>query len=118
MEKRKTSRVGPYVAPCKIASEATRISAYVLDLSQSGAHVSSKRSPPGPGAGVTLELRLAGSLSASKISAVVRWVQPPFGGGGGMYHFGLGFDALDAETAKVLDAVLEDFRRRAAELAR
>jgi hypothetical protein len=34
-----------------------------------------------------------------------------------MYHFGLGFQDLDEATSKALEAVLEEFRRRAAELS-
>lgn len=117
MEKRKTPRVGPYVTPCKLATAAGRLSGYVLDLSPRGAQVSCKQPPPDAGSPVTLELRLGSSASASRIGASIRWVQPPFGGGGGMHHCGLVFDQLDAETASALEAALREFRRRAAELA-
>jgi hypothetical protein len=116
MEKRKTPRVGPYVTPCKIATDDGRTSGYLLDLSQRGAQISSGAAPPGPGSAVTLEVKLGAAVS-SKIRAVIRWVQPPFDGPGGMYHFGVGFEDVDADTRKLLDAILEDFRRRAADLA-
>jgi len=44
----------------------------------------------------------------------VRWVQPSSRGG---FVFGVSFDSIAGEEQKILEGVIEEFRRRAAQLA-
>jgi len=49
-----------------------------------------------------------------RISATVRWVQPSKRGG---HVFGVSFDGIRPEEQKVVDSVVAEFRRRAAQIA-
>jgi hypothetical protein len=49
-----------------------------------------------------------------RLPATVRWGQPSPRGG---FVFGMSFDGIHPEEQKILDGVIEEFRRRAAQLA-
>src|SRR5262249_17311534 len=115
-EKRRTPRIQPYVAPCRIVHGAHRFPAYLADLSTLGARISSDVGPPEPGATVVIEVRFGRQVRFSKLHAEVKWVRP--GSGAGEPHlFGLTFTGVKAEEQRVLEAVVEEFRKRAEQLA-
>ncbi len=111
-EKRETPRIQPFVASCHVVDGTRRYAAYLTDLSLAGARISCEAAPPQPEAWVILEVRLGRPPSRVRLQAQVRWV----GLGRGTHHFGVTFH-LDQEGQRTLTAVLEEFHRRASELA-
>jgi len=111
-EKRETPRIAPFVTSCHVVDGARRYSAYLTDLSLSGARVSCEAPPPLPEAWIVLEVRLGRAASRVRLQAQVRWV----GLGRSDHHFGVTFH-LDEEGQRTLAAVVDEFHRRAAELA-
>ena len=49
-----------------------------------------------------------------RLPATVRWGKPSQRGG---FVFGMSFDGIGPDEQRVLDGVIEEFRRRAAQLA-
>ena len=111
-DKRETPRIQPFVASCHVVDGARRYGAYLTDLSLSGARVSCDAPPPQPEAWIVLEVRLGRPPSRVRLQAQVRWV----GLGRSAHHFGVTFP-LDQEGQRTLAAVVDEFQRRAAELA-
>jgi PilZ domain-containing protein len=111
-EKRETPRIAPFVASCHVVDGARRYSAYLTDLSLTGARISCEAAPPIPEAWITLEVRLGRPPSRVRLQAQVRWI----GLGRDTHHFGVTFH-LDDEGQRTLAAVVDEFHRRAAELA-
>ena len=112
-EKRKTPRIQPFVAPCLVVDHARRIPAYVTDLSPRGARVACDGEPPLVGAAVVIEVRIGRKISRSRLPAVVKWARP---GPRGIHLFGLTFEGVAGEEQRHLEAVVEEFRRRAAQI--
>lgn len=112
-EKRKTHRIQPFVAPCRVVAGARAVSGYLTDLSEAGARVTCEAEPPAPEAAVTLELRIGRVAARSRVAARVAWVKAHERGA----VFGLSFADLDPEQKKALKAVVAEFRRLAAEIA-
>ena len=100
------------MASCHVVDGTRRYAAYLTDLSLAGARISCDASPPQPEAWVFLDVRLGRPPSRVRLQAQVRWV----GLGRGTHHFGVTLH-LDHEGQRTLAAVLEEFHRRAAELA-
>jgi hypothetical protein len=113
-EKRRTPRIQPYVVPCRVVRGRRRFVAYVTDLSPRGGRVACDVDPPAPGTRVVLEVRIARRVSHSRLPAVVKWTRA---GPKGSHTFGLTFQKVSAEAKRALEAVLEDFRRLAAQIA-
>lgn len=113
-EKRRTPRIQPFVVPCRIVMGAHRLSAYVTDLGLGGGRVHCDGEAPDPGTLVTLEVRIGRRVAHSRIPAVVKWAKRAPRGG---HDFGLTFEGLPAEDGKALQAVVDEFHRRAAQLA-
>jgi PilZ domain-containing protein len=111
-EKREAARIQPFVASCHVVDGIRRYAAYLTDLSLAGARVSCDATPPRPEAWIVLEVRLGRTPSRVRLQAQVRWV----GLGRSAHHFGVTFH-LDEEGQRTLAAVVEEFHRRAAELA-
>jgi PilZ domain len=111
-EKREGLRIQPFVASCHVVDGTRRYAAYLTDLSLTGARVSCEAQPPQPEAWITLEVRLGRPPSRVRLQAQVRWV----GLGRSSHHFGVTFH-LDHEGQRTLAAVVDEFQRRAAELA-
>jgi hypothetical protein len=112
-EKRKTLRLQPFVAPCRVLTGDRGISGYLTDLSEAGARVTCDVEPPGDGSAVTLELRIGRVAARSRLSAQVEWVKAQEGGS----LFGLSFAGLPAGQQNALKAVVAEFRRLASEIA-
>jgi hypothetical protein len=111
-EKRESLRIQPFVASCHVVDGTRRYAAYLTDLSLTGARISCDAQPPQPEAWITLEVRLGRPPSRVRLQAQVRWV----GLGRSSHHFGVTFH-LDQEGQRTLAAVVDEFQRRAAELA-
>lgn len=111
-EKREGLRIQPFVASCHVVDGTRRYAAYLTDLSLTGARISCDAQPPQPEAWITLEVRLGRPPSRVRLQAQVRWV----GLGRSSHHFGVTFH-LDHEGERTLAAVVDEFQRRAAELA-
>jgi hypothetical protein len=115
-EKRRTPRIQPFVAPCQVVSGETRTAGYVTELSLEGARVSCDADPPPIDAAVVLEVRLPRQPARSRLSGRVKWARAAEEGKRG-HVFGVTFEGLGAEEQANVAAVLEEFRRLAAELA-
>jgi hypothetical protein len=113
-EKRKTPRIAPFVVPCRVVDRGHRLSGYLTDLSAQGARVSCGATAPEEGSSVVLEVRLGSGTRHSRLDAEVKWVRSEGGGTG--HVFGLTFAKVSPEQQRMLESVVEEFRRRAAEL--
>jgi hypothetical protein len=112
-EKRKAPRIQPYVAPCRVAHGSRRIPGYLTDLSRLGARVACDEAPPALGEAVVLEVRFSRRAVHSPLPAVVKWSRPP-GLPDEVFVVGLTFSGVSADDQRVLEGVLDEFRRRAA----
>lgn len=111
-EKRRTPRIQPYLAPCRVIVGEARVPGYVTDLSLRGARVRSEDEPPTADTSVILEMRLGGGIAHSRLSARVKWMRATDEG----YTFGVVFEALAEEAEEALRTVLDEFKKRAAAL--
>lgn len=110
---RKAARIQPFVAPCRCAVGDARLPGFLTDISVSGGRVHADAEPPAVGSAVVLEVRFGRKATHLSIPGTVRWARADARGG---FVFGLSFDEVGPEAHKVLEAVLEEFRRRAASL--
>jgi PilZ domain-containing protein len=117
-DKRRTPRIQPFVAPCRVLEEPgpRGLTGYLTDLSPRGAQVATQGLPPVPEVAVVLEVRLGADAAATRLPARVKWVRAAEHGD--WHAFGLVFEAVSPEEQRLLDAVVDDFRRRAAQLDR
>jgi hypothetical protein len=113
-DKRRTPRMQPFVVPCRIVLGMHRLSAYITDLSLGGGRVHADGEVPNPGTLVTLEVRIGKRVAHSRIPAVVKWSQAATKGG---QDFGLTFEGLSPGDQKALQTVVDEFHRRAAQIA-
>jgi hypothetical protein len=116
-EQRRTPRIQPFVAPCRVLEEPgpRPLAGYLTDLSTRGAQVSTQALPPPPEAAVVLEVRLGSEPTVTRLTARVKWARAAEHGD--WHTFGLTFEGADAAELRVLEAVVEDFRRRAAQVS-
>ena len=113
-EKRQTQRIQPFVAPCRYVLGEERFPGFLTDISEKG-DASTRRSSP----------RRSGRPSRWKCGWVARRrlsASPPPSAGrgrrrGGGFLFGLLFEGVGPEEQKALDAVVDEFRRRAASIS-
>jgi PilZ domain-containing protein len=115
-EKRRTERIAPFVAPCRIAKprSRTRLAAYLTDLSLRGGRIHCDAGAPARGAAVIVEMRVAGQVTHLRLTGAVKWVRSAARGG---HDFGFTFGRLAPGARQALEAVLGNFRRRAAQIA-
>jgi PilZ domain-containing protein len=114
-EKRRTQRIQPFVAPCRVLEGSRRLVGYLVDLSPQGAQVATQGTLPAVHAQVVLEVRLGRGVFHSRLPAQVLWVRGE-GPGPGTKSFGLSFGRLSSEERQALEAVVEEFRRKASQL--
>lgn len=112
-EKRHTPRIQPFVAPCRYVLGEARTPAFLTDLSERGGRIQTDVVPPAVGETLTVEARLGQRAVPLQLPATVRWARPSPRGG---HVFGLSFHGVPPEDQAVLDAVVEEFRRRAASI--
>lgn len=113
-DKRETPRIQPFVASCHVVDGTRRFAAYVTDLSVKGVRVTCEAPPPRPEAWIVLEVRLGRSGARIRLQGQVRWVGS--GRAGSAHQFGITFQGLDAAGQAAVAEVVEEFRRRAAQL--
>ena len=114
-EKRRTPRIQPFVAPCQVVDGERRTAAYVTELSLEGARVACDADPPALESPVVLEVRLPRQAARSRIAGRVKWAQPAEGRKG--CAFGVTFEGMGEDERASVAAVLDEFRRLAAELS-
>jgi len=114
MEKRGAPRIPPFVASCRYVVGEARAAGILSDLSRSGARVHSGGDGPSPGAEVVVEVKLGRQATHVRIPGIVRWSRAAERGGS---VFGLSFDGIGPAEQQIVDDVIEEFRRRAAQLA-
>jgi len=112
-EKRTTPRIQPYIVPCLLIDGDRRVAGYMTDLSSRGGRAACESRPPEAGALVLLELRIGRQVEPSRIKAAVKWVRR---GARGMQAVGLRFERVPPAERKALEALVEEFRRRVAEI--
>jgi hypothetical protein len=112
-EQRRTPRIQPFVAPCRVIAGRAALTGYLTDLSQAGARIHCETSPPSVDSEVTLELRIGRVPARSRLAARVEWAKP----GPPSASFGLSFAAIPPEQQMALEAVVAEFRRLADEIA-
>jgi hypothetical protein len=113
-EKRHSQRIQPFVAACRYVVGGQRIPGFLTDLSSGGARIHSDIEGPTVGTTITVEVRMGRQATHVRLPATVRWGQPSPRGG---FVFGMSFEGIRPEDQKILDGVIEEFRRRAAQLA-
>jgi len=112
-EKRQTQRIQPFVAPCRYVLGDRRFPGFLTDISERGGRVHTEAEPPAPGTTLVVEARLGRQAVHLRIPGTVRWSRPAPRGG---FLFGMSFDGIGPEETKILDAVVDEFRRRAASI--
>jgi len=112
-DKRKTRRIEPYLAPCRIVVGRRHLSGYVTNLSVRGARVYSDEKPPRVGQRLTLELRLRMRVAKHRLRAEARWVRTA-SDVTGLHSFGVSFKGLTSAERQTVESVLVEFRERAA----
>ena len=115
-EKRKTPRIQPYVAACRILDGERRLPGYVTDLSSRGARVTCEPEAPAVGQVVVVEVRFA-RRGRARLSGRVQWRRPLLHPSKG-FDFGVTFEGLQAGDQELLEAVVRDRQRQAEQLAR
>jgi hypothetical protein len=113
-ERRRAPRIKPFVARCTLRVGTRSLAGYMTDLSLEGAQVSAAGVPPAAGSTLALEVRLVPAAGHSRLPARVLWVRPRESGG---FSAGLSFAELGVAEQRALQAVVEEYQRRAAELA-
>jgi len=112
-EKRKALRIQPFVAPCRYVLGEQRFPGFLTDLSTRGGRVATDSEPPAIGAALVVEARLGRQTTHVRLPGVVRWARHSPRGG---FLFGVSFDRISPDAQKVLDGIVEDFRRWAAQI--
>jgi len=115
-EKRKVGRIQPFVVSCRVLDEGRVLTGYLMELSTGGARVSCEDEPPALGSAMVLEVRLGKEVPQSRVTVEVKWVRlrsDP----GGHHTFGVDFRGVSPEEEKVIKSIVEEFKRRAAELS-
>jgi hypothetical protein len=114
-DKRKTRRIEPYLAACRILVGRRRLSGYVTNLSERGARVYCDEKPPRVGQSVILEIRFRTGVPYSRLRAEARWVRMA-SDVTGFHSFGASFRGLKPGERRAVAGVLVEFRKRAAML--
>ena len=112
-EKRQDPRIQPFVAACRYVQGERRVAGFLTDLSRAGARIHADVEGPGKGTAIVVEVRMGRVATHVRLPATVRWGQPSSRGG---FVFGVSFDGIGSEEQKLLDGVIEEFRRRASQL--
>jgi PilZ domain-containing protein len=112
-ERRRSPRITPFVARCRLLVGSKSRTGYLTDLSVEGARVTSA-SPLAVGSALVLEVRLSPRHAQSRLPARVLWTQPAEEGA---VALGLAFGDMGEADRRALHEVVEEYRRRAQELA-
>jgi hypothetical protein len=116
-EKRRTPRIQPYVVPCRLTlADGRQVGGHVTDLSSQGAQVAADGDPPEAGSQLLIEIRLRRSALWPRAHAEVKWLRPA-DQAGAPFTCGLTFVDLAPEAQALIEAALDEFRKRAALLS-
>jgi hypothetical protein len=110
---RQIQRIQPFVAPCRYVIGDRRLPGFLTDLSERGGRIHTEAEPPAAGTTLTVEARLGRQAVPVRIPATVRWTRPSPRGG---FVSGVSFEGIGPDEQKVLEGVVEEFRRRAASI--
>jgi hypothetical protein len=110
---RQTQRIQPFVAPCRYVLGEERFPGFLTDISEKGGRIHTEVEPPPVGTALAVEARLGKQATPLRLPATLRWARPAPRGG---FVFGVSFDGVGPEEQKALDAVVDEFRRRAASI--
>jgi hypothetical protein len=113
-KKRENERIQPFVAACRYVVGDQRFPGFLTNLSPTGARLHSDTEGPPVGTSLTVEVRMGRQATHIRLPATVRWGQPSPRGG---FVFGVSFADVGAGEQRILEGVIEEFRRRAAQLA-
>jgi hypothetical protein len=113
-EKRHTQRIQPFVAPCRYVLGEERLPGFLTDISERGGRIHTEVEPPAVGTALTVEARLGRKATPLRLPGTVRWSRPAPRGG---FLFGLLFEGVSPEEQAALEAVVDEFRRRAASIS-
>lgn len=111
--RRRSQRIQPFVAPCRYVVAEERVAGFLTDLSREGGRVTTDAEPPPVATPIVVELRVPRQPLALRLAATVRWAGPSERGG---FVFGVSFDRAGADERKALEALVDDFLRRAASI--
>jgi hypothetical protein len=112
-DKRRTQRIQPFVAPCRYVLAEERIPGFLTELSVRGGRVHTEAEPPTVGTVLTVEVRLGRQATHVRVPAIVRWTRPVPRGG---FLSGVSFDGIGPEEQRIVEGVVDQFRRRAASI--
>lgn len=112
-QKRQALRIQPFVAPCRYLSGEQRLPGFLTDLSSRGGRLHTDFEPPAADERITVEVRLGRKATHVRLRCAVAWVKPSPRGG---HVFGVSFEGNGPDEQQAVDAVVEEFRRRAASL--
>ena len=110
---RQIQRIQPFVAPCRYVIGEKRLPGFLTDLSERGGRIHTETEPPAAGTRLTVEARLGRQAVPVRIPATVRWARPSPRGG---FVSGVSFEGIGPDEQKILEGVVEEFRRRAASI--
>ena len=101
-EKRRTPRIQPFLARCKVIDGEKSFAAYLTDISTRGARVSSNGSLSPGAQTVVIEVRFGRRTAVSRLPARVQWRKP---------------GRKRGEGEALLEWVVREFQKRASLLA-
>ena len=113
-EKRKASRIEPFVVPCRVLHKMRRLAGHLVDLSVRGARLASEEVLPKTGSRIVIEAKLGASV-AMRLNGEVKWVRKigrPLAG----QMAGITFRGMTEKQQHAVEFALYEFRRRAAAL--
>jgi hypothetical protein len=113
-EKRQAPRIQPFVASCRWVLGDRRVAGFLTDLSVRGGRIHTDGEPPAVGTALVVEVRIGRRATHLRIPATVRWSKVSPRGG---WLFGANFEGVGGDEQKALEAVVEEFQRRAASIA-
>jgi hypothetical protein len=111
--KRRQPRIQPFVAPCRYHVGEQHAAAFLTDISTTGGRIHTDLTPPPVGSAVEVRARLGRQATHLLLPGTVRWSSAAERGG---FVFGMSFERISGEDARALEAVVEEFHRRAAAL--
>ena len=111
-EKRATPRIQPYIVPCLLIDGDSGLPGYLTDLSTRGGRAACEGELL-VGRAVVLEFRIGRQVEPSRIKAAVKWIRKT---ARGMRAVGLRFEKVAPAERKALEELVEEFRRRVAEI--
>jgi len=112
-QQRRAPRIQPFVVPCRYVLGQQRIPGFLTEIGTAGGRVHTELEPPAVGTNLVLEARFGRQATHVRIPGIVRWAHASPRGG---FLFGMSFEEISPDAQKIVDGVVEEFRRRAAQI--